>query len=72
MKRNVSRAPSSTSGTDSSIVSGSGSGLERTEDDRAYIKSVLRQDVLFQDVVREGSQTDLASSFDRVEYKKGD
>ena len=41
MKRNVSQAPSSTSGTDSSIVSGS--GLERTEDDRAYIKSVLRQ-----------------------------
>ena len=41
MKRNVSQALSSTSGTDSSIVSGS--GLERTEDDRAYIKSVLRQ-----------------------------
>ncbi|KAK1743540.1 bestrophin family protein [Skeletonema marinoi] len=46
--------------------------IERTEDERAYIESVLRTNVLFQDVVRQGSLIDLASAFDRVEYKKGD
>jgi hypothetical protein len=45
---------------------------ERTEDERAFIESVLRTNVLFQDVVRQGSLIDLASAFDRVEYKKGD
>ena len=45
---------------------------ERTEDERSYIESVLRTNVLFQDVVRQGSLFDLASAFDRVEYKKGD
>ena len=46
--------------------------IERTEEERAYIESVLRTNVLFQDVVRQGSLIDLASAFDRVEYKKGD
>ncbi len=46
--------------------------IERTEDERAYIESVLRTNVLFQDVVRQGSLIDLASAFDKVEYKKGD
>lgn len=46
--------------------------IERTEDERAYIESVLRANVLFQDVVRQGSLIDLASAFDKVEYEKGD
>eukprot|EP00986_Skeletonema_menzelii_P009237 scaffold4151_cov137-Skeletonema_menzelii.AAC.9 len=46
--------------------------FERTEEERAYIESVLRTNVLFQDVVRQGSLIDLATAFDRVEYKKGD
>jgi hypothetical protein len=45
---------------------------ERTEDERAFIESVLRTNVLFQDAVRQGSLNDLASAFSRVEYKKGD
>jgi hypothetical protein len=46
--------------------------IERTDDERAYIESALRTNVLFEDVVRQGSLIDLASAFDRVEYKKGD
>ena len=75
MKRFLGRAPSSTKSdtdTDTDRDSNIISGLDRTEDDRAFIKSVLRQDVLFRDVVQEGSHSDLASTFDRVEYKKGE
>ena len=48
------------------------SRIERTEAERAYIESVLRTNVLFEDVVRQGSLIDLASSFDVVEYNKGE
>lgn len=48
------------------------SRIERTEAERAYIESVLRNNVLFEDVVRQGSLMDLASSFDVIEYEKGE